>query len=163
VRLCSGAFADEGVVEFAPGALPPPRAPALAAKWARFPLGAAFVLRRAGFPLARGLDVVLHSDIPGGGMSRSASLCLNLLLVLLAANGQRLNDHDPADRLRLCELAQQLENDYVGSPCGILDQVMIAFARQDAGAHFDPAARTVRQVPLGPGAPDFRFVALDTG
>ena len=116
------------------------------------------MLRRAGYRLGRGLDVVVHSDIPGGGMSRSASLCLNLLSVMLAANGHRVDDC-----MQLCQLAQSVENDYVGSPCGILDQVMIAFAREGFGTHYDPATGRVQHVPLGASAPDFRLVALDTG
>jgi len=158
VRLFSGAFPDEGRVEFAPGQVPPALAPELAGRWARFPCGVDHVLRRAGHPQRQGIDVVLHSTIPGGGMSRSASLCLNLLLVFAAANGRRLDD-----RLRLCELAREVENDYVGSPCGLLDQVMIAFARAGAGTHYRPAGRSVVHVAIGERAPDFRFVALDTG
>jgi galactokinase len=158
VRLFSGAFPAEGRVEFVPGQVPPAQAPELAGRWARFPCGVDQVLRRAGHPLRQGIDIVLHSTIPGGGMSRSASLCLNLLLVFAAANGHRLDD-----RLRLCELAQAVENDYVGSPCGLLDQVMIAFARAGAGTHYRPADQSVAHVAIGERAPDFRFMALDTG
>lgn len=158
VRLLSGAFADEGLVEFAPGRTPKPQSPELAGRWARYALGCDYVLQRAGYRLSRGIDIVIHSDIPGGGMSRSASLCLNLLSVMLAANGHTLDD-----RMQLCRLAQSVENDYVGSPCGILDQVMIAFARRGFGTHYDPATAQVRHLPLGASAPDFRLVALDTG
>jgi galactokinase len=158
VRLFSGAFAQEGLVEFVPGCTPAPRAPELVGRWARYALGCDHVLQHAGYRLSRGIDIVVHSDIPGGGMSRSASLCLNLLHVMLTANGHQLKDS-----MLLCQLAQSVENDYVGSPCGILDQVMIAFAQRGFGTHYDPATAQVRHVPLGASAPDFRLVALDTG
>jgi galactokinase len=158
VRLFSGAFANEGVVQFTPGKTPAKRSPEVHSRWARFPLGVDHVLQREGYRLSRGIDLVLHSDIPGGGMSRSASLCLNLLTIFLAANEHRIDD-----RMRLCELAQQVENDYVGASCGLLDQVMIGFARAGQGTHFDPAKRSVQHIALGNAAPDFRFVALDTG
>jgi galactokinase len=45
------------------------------------------VLHREGFKLKNGIDGVMFGNIPGGGMSRSASLCLNLVLSLLDANG----------------------------------------------------------------------------
>src|SRR5882724_2203105 len=37
VRLFSGAFPGEGLVEFTPGQVPPPGSPGLAGRWARFP------------------------------------------------------------------------------------------------------------------------------
>src|SRR5690606_27806876 len=64
---------------------------------------------------------------------------------------------------RVVELAQAVENDYVGSPCGQLDQTMILFARAGHGTHFDPATQSVTHLPLGDAAPDFRLLALDTG
>jgi galactokinase len=158
VRLLSRNFSDEGIVSFTPGQVPPPRSDGMAATWGRFPFGVDYVLRRKGLPLSAGVDVVLVGNIPGGGMSRSASLTLNLILSLLEAN--QLSIDDPMETARL---AQQVENDYVGSPCGLLDQVMILFARAGAGTHFNQRDSTVRYVPLGDDAIDFRIVALDTG
>jgi galactokinase len=155
IRLVSANFEAEGLVEVDPAAIPPP---GTAAGWARYPLGAAAILAREGLPLRRGLDVALYGDIPGGGMSRSASLCVNLLLTLLEVNELEL-----ADPFRLVELSQAIENDYVGSPCGLLDQTMIRFAKAGHGTLFDPASRQVSHVPLGPAALDFRLLALDTG
>jgi galactokinase len=60
-------------------------------------------------------------------------------------------------------MAQAVENDYIGSPCGKLDQIMILFAREGMGTHYRPSARSVDYVPLGAGAADFRIVGLDTG
>ncbi|MEZ5963241.1 MAG: hypothetical protein R3F56_05270 [Planctomycetota bacterium] len=157
VRLLSGNYADEGIVDFALDALPPPRSPELARRWARFPLGVAWVLQRAGFALGRGFDAVITSDIPGGGMSRSASLTLNLLLAFAEVNHLSF-----ACDWQVIELAQAVENDYVGSPCGVLDQTMIFFARAGCGTHFRPHDRSVQHVPIG-DAPPFRLVSLDTG
>ncbi len=156
LRLFSVAFASEGVVEVAVDAIPPPGT--VRGRWARFPFGVVATLTRAGIPLRRGMEAVIYSEIPGGGMSRSASLTLNLMLCLLDVNGIALDD-----RMRLATLAQAVENGYVGSPCGLLDQVMILFGRRDAGVHFSPRQGRVDYVPLGEGAPDFRFVVLDTG
>lgn len=158
VRLFSGNFPGDGVVEFAPGDVPPPRSLMITDTWARYPFGVDYVLRREGFPLTRGFDAVVHGNIPGGGMSRSASLCLNLILTCLEVNGLVA----PVG-MRVVELAQAVENEYVGSPCGNLDQVMIQFARAGMGTHYNPNDRSVRHVPLGPGAIDFRLVSLDTG
>ena len=54
--------------------------------WARFLCGTDYILKRQGYNIAQGLDAVLYGNIPGGGMSRSASLSLNLILSILDAN-----------------------------------------------------------------------------
>ncbi len=159
VRLFSGNFPDDGVIDFQPGETPEPRSPEIADTWGRFPFGVDHVLKREGFSLSNGADVVIHGNIPGGGMSRSASLSLNLILSLTELNDIVI-DHDP---MRVALMAQAVENDYIGSPCGLLDQVMILFAREGMGTHFKPADRSVSHVPLGADAPDFRLVSLDTG
>jgi galactokinase len=158
VRLFSGNFPDDGVVSFKPGEVPLPKSPEIADSWARFPFGVDWILGREGIPLSRGVDIVLTGNIPGGGMSRSASLTLNLILTLLDANRVELED-----QMRIALLAQAVENDYIGSPCGLLDQIMILFARDGMGTHYNPRDASVSYVPLGEGAADFRIVSLDTG
>ncbi len=156
VRLLSGNFEGDGVVDFRLGEVPPPKS--VADSWARFPYGVDFILRREGLKLAKGFDAVLWGNIPGGGMSRSASLSVNLIASAVEVSGL------PApDGLRVVDLAQAVENDYIGSPCGKLDQIMIVFAKAGMGTQYDPGKRAVSHVPLGAGAADFRIVSLDTG
>jgi galactokinase len=158
VRLSSANFPHDGLVDFKLGEIPSPRSPAIANTWARFPCGVDYVLRREGLKLTHGFDAVLYSNIPGGGMSRSASLSLNLILTFLEVNRIKV-----PDEMKIVEMAQAVENDYIGSPCGNLDQIMIYFARDGMGTHYDPKTRSVRYVPLGKQAIDFRIVSLDTG
>ena len=158
IRLFSDNFPDDGVIDFQPGQIPPPCSAGIANTWARFAYGVDFVLRRAGLSVTRGFDAVLHGNIPGGGMSRSASLTLNLILTVFEVNGI------PAqDGMQIVDLAQAVENDYIGSPCGKLDQIMIYFAKAGMGTHYNPKTRAISYVPLGKGAIDFRIVSLDTG
>ncbi|MCF7838109.1 MAG: hypothetical protein K9N49_05720, partial [Candidatus Marinimicrobia bacterium] len=152
----SANFPEDGVVDCPFDAIPPPGA--VGASWARFPLGVLYILRRAGLPLTMGLAGVLHGNIPGGGMSRSASLTLNLLRALLTANGLW-----PQPDMQVVDWAQAVETDYIGSPCGNLDQVMIQFARAGMATHYRPAERSVRHIPLGAAGRDLRLVSLDTG
>jgi len=158
VNLFSGNFPDDGVIEFKLGEVPEPMSAAIADTWGRFPYGVDYILRREGFELTEGIDGVIYGDIPGGGMSRSASLSLNLILSLLDANGVEVKD-----KFKIVDMAQAVENDYIGSPCGQLDQIMILFARANMGTHYDPKARSIEYVPLGAGATGFRIVVLDTG
>jgi len=157
VRLFSGNFPGDGIVEFRLGDVPKPLSPSIGQTWARFPFGVDYILRREGIGLKNGIDGVIYGDIPGGGMSRSASLTLNLILSLLDANDVRIED-----RFRIVDMAQAVENDYIGSPCGKLDQIMILFSRAGFGTHYNPGTGKIDYVPLGAGA-DFRIVVMDTG
>jgi len=158
VRLFSGNFPDDGVIEFKLGDVPEPKSDIIAETWGRFPYGVEYILRREGYKLTQGIDGVIYGNIPGGGMSRSASLSLNLILSLLDANGIEIEE-----KMTVVELAQAVENDYIGSPCGKLDQIMILFGRESMGTYYNPAKRSVDYVQLGAGATDFRIVVLDTG
>ena len=158
IRLFSGNFPHDGVVEFGLGDVPPPQSESIAETWARFPYGVEYILKREGLNLNQGIDGIVYGDIPGGGMSRSASLTLNLILSLLDANGIELKD-----KFKIVDMAQAVENDYIGSPCGQLDQIMILFAREDMGTYYNPKTRSINYVSLGAGAIDFRVVVLDTG
>ena len=156
LRLFSGNFESDGLIDVALNAIPAPGTDP--DSWARFPLGVAWLLKREGYTLTKGMDAVLYGNIPGGGMSRSASLTLNLLISLAEINGIPLGQE-----MHTVDLAQAVENDYIGSPCGNLDQIMILFAKEGMGTHYNPADRSIRHVPLGPSAPDFRIMSLDTG
>lgn len=158
IRLFSGNFPDDGVIEYTIGHVPEPRSAAIAQTWGRFPYGIDHILRREGFQLTQGIDAVLYGNIPGGGMSRSASLCINLILSLFDANNIKV-----AKDVQIVDLAQAVENDYIGSPCGKLDQTMVLFAREGMGTYYNPSDRSIEYVPMGAGATDFRIMVLDTG
>jgi galactokinase len=158
VRLFSGNFPQDGVVEYTIGNVPAPKSATIAETWARFPYGIDYILKREGFQLKQGIDAVLFGNIPGGGMSRSASLCINLILSLFDANGITVEK-----QVQIVDLAQAVENDYIGSPCGKLDQTMVLFAKEGMGTYYNPKDRSIEYVPIGKGAIDFRIVVLDTG
>lgn len=157
IRIFSGNYPEAGVIEFSPDKIPPPRSPDIKDSWARFPMGAAYVLQQAGYHLNTGINAVIYGNIPGGGMSRSASLSLNLILALFDVNNIPV-----ADKFSVAVLAQAVENDYIGSPCGLLDQIMIIFAQQGLGTYYAPHSRSIDHIPFG-GHTDFRLVSLDTG
>ncbi len=158
IRLYSANFPDDGVIEFELGKVPEPKSAGIAQTWGRFPYGVDYILRREGYKLSQGIDAVLYGNIPGGGMSRSASLSLNLILSLFDANGI-----EAKKKTDIVDLAQAVENDYIGSPCGKLDMTMILFAREGMATHYNPSDRSINYVPIGAGALDFRIVVLDTG
>jgi len=159
IRLISHNFPDEGVIEFVPGKIPAARSPAIADTWARFPYGVEYVLRNSGLPCDQGFDAVIVGNIPGGGMSRSASLIINLMLTMLDLNKKSLPEGD----FRIVDMSVKVENEYIGTPCGNLDQIMIYYAKQGEGTRFDPKTKKITYVPLGLDSESFCIAALDTG
>jgi galactokinase len=157
-RLYSVNFPQDGVIEYRLGNVAAPLTPNIADSWARFPYGVDYILNRRGHRLKTGIDGVVYGNIPGGGMSRSASLTLNLIISMLDAN--ELKVENPLD---VVDIARAVENEYIGSPCGELDQVMIMFARADAGVHYKPQTRCIDYVPFRRSGDEFRIVILDTG
>lgn len=93
-------------------------------KWANYVLGVLHSLRQAGLPVARGFDLAISSTLPSGaGLSSSAALELATATALDATFGPVF------DRLALVRLCQSAENQFVGVPCGLLDQGVSAFGQ----------------------------------
>lgn len=79
-----------------------------------------------------GADIYVDSNLPiGQGVSASAAFELALVLGMLTIIEKEL------DPLEMALLAQRAENDYVGSPCGFLDQGTIAFGKTDEVVFMD--------------------------
>lgn len=94
-----------------------------------------------GLAQTAGYDAVLMGNIPGGGMSRSASLCINLILTGLEVSNLELKEE-----FDIINFSQAVENDYTGSPCGQLDQIMIYYAKEGMGTHYNPADNSIKYV-----------------
>ncbi|MGB2331193.1 MAG: galactokinase family protein, partial [Pseudomonadales bacterium] len=76
--------------------------------------------------LGRGFDLWLTSDLSGGGLSSSASLLALLAMVNHhALSEQIVDDSNSSFRLTLALLCQQVENNFVGVPSGVMDPVSI--------------------------------------
>lgn len=90
--------------------------------WAAYAAGVVTVLHAEGhLPHPTGINLFLRSDLPlGGGVSSSASVEVAAMLAVCGAFRLKL---DPLEIARRC---QQVENQVVGAPCGIMDQVTCA-------------------------------------
>ena len=92
--------------------------------WTKYPRGVIQTLVRSGLEL-QGADLLIDSTVPAsGGVSSSAALELATAVGMLALADAEM------DALRLAKLCQQAENEYVGSPCGFLDQGAVALGRE---------------------------------
>jgi galactokinase len=120
-------------------------------QWTDYPIGVARELVRAGFPVAPA-NLLIRSTVPeGSGLSSSAALEVSSALAFL--NGRAL------EPLKLALLCQRAEREFVGMPCGIMDQYISVFGREHAAVRIDCRSLEHRLVPLPEG---IAFVAVNT-
>jgi galactokinase len=122
--------------------------------WGRFVDGAISMLEREGACIA-GADILVGGDIPGSGLSSSASLTVGLIYALSHAANR------PLAPLQLALAAQRVEHEFVGLQCGLMDQAVIALAQPGAALLFDCSDHRHRSIALNDAA--VRFVVVDTG
>ena len=84
-----------------------------------------------------GLDVAVGGDIPGGGLSSSASLEVGIAVLIETFTGYSSSDDSFANRQALSWLAQRAENEFVGVNCGIMDQGAIALGKENQAMLMD--------------------------
>jgi galactokinase len=106
--------------------------------WTDRVVGIAWELSRREVAL-RGSNLLIDSDVPvGGGLSSSAALGVSLTLAL----------GGPRDPLELAQLARAAEMDFVGVPCGIMDQFISAAGQAGSAILLDCRSLEWRGVKL---------------
>jgi galactokinase len=123
--------------------------------WLDYVAGVVAAFRAEGLAVP-GLDVAIASDLPReSGLSSSASLEVAIATLLDVAAGSGL---DGAARARL---AHRAENEFVGVPCGRMDQLASALGRPAAALRIDCRDFSVRAVPLP--SDRLRILIADSG
>lgn len=125
--------------------------------WERYARGAVAVLRDRLPDPPRGFVGSLDGDLPGGGLSSSASVLLAYVLALASANGLEL---PPTDLVRL---ARRAENEFVGVESGVLDPASIVGARRGRLLEIDSRTVRWRTIAAASGASRVRVLVVFTG
>jgi len=111
--------------------------------WANYVLGVFSVLKDKGLVPDHGIDMHVSSNLPtGAGLSSSAALELAAGLAMCKVYGLELSRAD------LARAGRKAENEFVGMPCGILDQGVSAFGKKDAIVRIDCAREEFSVVPM---------------
>lgn len=132
-------------------------APAVS-EWAAYPLGVAWALR-AGAPTTAvsGLDIAIASDVPvGAGLSSSAAIEGATATALDELWGTGL------DAVTLARVGRTAENDAVGAPTGIMDQMASMLGEPDSAIFLDCRSLTADVVPLGMADAGLAVLVMDT-
>ncbi|KAA0962445.1 galactokinase [Microbacterium sp. ANT_H45B] len=135
-----------------------PRVP----EWAAYPLGVAWALRQAdgisaSAAAGTGLDIAIASDVPvGAGLSSSAAI--------EGATASALNDLWDAglDRIALARVGRTAENEAVGAPTGIMDQMASMLGEPDAAIFLDCRSLDANLVQVGIAEARLAILVMDT-
>jgi galactokinase len=124
--------------------------------WAAYPAGVLWRLRRDGL-LIGGVDLLLDSTLPSGaGLSSSAAVECAVGMAVDQLLGLGL------DRVRMAGVARSAENDFVGMPCGLMDQYASLLCVEGHALFLDTRTRVTEQVPLDFDAAGLALLLVDT-
>lgn len=114
--------------------------------WSDYPVGVLRELQELGVEPPT-FDLELTGNVPfGAGLSSSASVEVAACLAMLRLAGRTLTTAEVA------KLCQRAENRYVGSPCGIMDQFVVAAGRAGHALMLNTRELTYELVPMNAGA-----------
>jgi galactokinase len=127
-------------------------------QWAAYPLGVAWaLLRSTGATPTHGADIAIASDVPiGAGLSSSAAI--------EGAVASALNDlwRLGLDPLALAKAGRTAENDAVGAPTGIMDQLASMLGREGDALFLDCRTLETAHIPLGLADGGLEILVIDT-
>ncbi len=145
VRLWSAQFPDQGVHTFVLGK------EEKTGRWIDYVMGMTRVLG----PDVGGFDARIESDVPvGSGLSSSAALEIAIGRVLRQLFALAVDD------VELARAGQRAENEFVGAPVGIMDQMACSLADTTAALFLDTRSLQHERVPI---PADAALVVIDSG
>jgi len=122
--------------------------------WSDYVAGALSFARERGL-LEHGVRIAIESDIPyGAGVSSSAAVIIATFRAIEALTGASF------DKVEVAKWAQHVENDYIGMPCGIMDQMAVAVAQSGHALSLDTDSLDYSYVELLDG---YHFAVLFSG
>ncbi len=122
--------------------------------WSNYLRGVSKFLEEDGHRLT-GADLVFGGNVPReAGLSSSAAVEVGAATFWKKLLGLEL------DPVYVVKLARRAENQFVGVPCGIMDQFISALGRQDHALFLDCRDLTYRHVPLREG---IKIVVCNSG
>jgi galactokinase len=120
--------------------------------WSRYILGVVWALE-----IESGLDIYVDGRVPlGAGLSSSAALECSVATAInhLFELGKTLTE--------LAQLTQRAENQYVGVPCGIMDQSVSLMAKGGYALLLDCRDLSTQHIPVDFAGAGLRLLIVDT-
>lgn len=122
--------------------------------WTNYPLGIIAQLKKEGHAIPA-CELVYESTLPqGSGLSSSAAVEVLTGYALLAQTESNI------DPVWLANMCKQVENEFIGVKCGIMDQYSVALGLKDHALLLDCAALRHKYIPMELG--DYRLLIMDS-
>jgi len=131
-------------------------APGDVAGWAGYVAGVTWALRQAGYPVPGGAMSISSEVEMGSGLSSSAALECAVLGAITSATDVRIDLKEQA------RVAQRAENDYVGAPTGLLDQLASLFGEASRALLIDFRDVSVQPVAFDPDGRGVGLLLIDS-
>ncbi len=126
--------------------------PGSAGEWEKYVLGVIWTLE-----ISSGVDILVDGHVPSGaGLSSSAALECSVAVGLNALFSLDKSLED------LARATQKAENDYVGMPCGIMDQSVSLMGREGSALLLDCRDLTTESVPFDVASQGLELLIIDT-
>lgn len=122
--------------------LEPPLEGNIEQPWADYVRGMMLALQNAGYALSGAKIAIAGNLLKGAGLSSSASLAVALGKAMSALTGIDI------DNTRLAQIAQRAECDFVGTQCGIMDQLISAQGKAGHALLIDCRSLGLTDVPV---------------
>ncbi len=139
-----------------PVRIPLDTAPGGVTGWAAYVAGVVWALRDTGHPVSGGTMDITSDLAIGSGLASSAALECAVLGAVATAGGLRI------DRIDQARIAQRAENDYVGVPSGLLDQLAALFGEPATALLIDFRDVAVHPVSFDPDASGMALLLIDS-
>jgi galactokinase len=122
--------------------------------WTNYPLGIIQQLKRDNHEV-RGCEISFESNLPeGSGLSSSAAIEVLTAHTLLSQSESDINP------VWLANFCRDVENDFIGVKCGIMDQYSVSLGKKENAILIDCAQLKHRYIPIE--LKDYRLIIMDT-
>jgi galactokinase len=124
--------------------------------WSAYPLGVVWALGGSD-SLREGLDIVIDTDVPiGAGLSSSAAIECAVAVALSDLWELGMTSMD------LARVGQKAENEMVGAPTGLMDQIASMHGKDDSVVFIDCRVPSVEVVPFALKANDLAVLVMNS-
>lgn len=124
-------------------------------QWANYPKGVIELLLRNKL-LSKGADMIVAGDIPRGiGLSSSAAIETAFAFALQSVF------HFELSLMAMAKICQRTEKEFVGVNCGIMDQFVSGFGKENTALFLDCQTLEYQHIPFALG--DYSLVTVNSG
>lgn len=122
--------------------------------WSDYAGGAVIMANKAGM-MPAGVQISIETSLPfGAGLSSSASVIVGILKIVRNLSGAALPD------IEIAKLARRVENEYIGVPCGIMDQIAVAITAPGHALAIDTQSLAYQSIAL---PKDYHMAVVHSG